>query len=226
MNDTAKVLSINETVKIENKALALPKKAKLIVVDSNAGLEMADKKVKDLDAMLKEIDSTFKPIADKAFQAHRAVTGKWKEVKQPLEDAKVYLVNQVKAYQTKVKQAIEAEERRLQEIARQEEEERRLLEAEEAEKEGNYEEAQEIINTPVYVAPVKVQNNTPKIDGRKYTVKSKAKVINKLDVIKTVANNPALLDLVDINITVANAKARAFGRELGRVVPGLEYYEE
>jgi ElaB/YqjD/DUF883 family membrane-anchored ribosome-binding protein len=211
---------------VEAQSLVLVDKARLIVVENNEAMTMADRTVKDLDMMIKEVKSVFDPIAEKAHAAHKAITVKRTEVLRPLEDAKVYLVNQVKAYQTKVKQAIEAEERRLQEIARQEEEERRLLEAEEAEKEGNYEEAQEIINTPVYVAPVKVQNNIPKIDGRKYTVRPKAKVVNKFMVIRAVAGNPALIDLLDINIAVANAKARAFGRELGRVVPGLEYYEE
>jgi hypothetical protein len=224
MNESAKVLPITETTEIESKALALPEKARLIVVDSNEGMTMADNTVKDLDAMLKEIDGTFKPIADKAFQAHRAVTGKWKEIKQPLEDAKLYLVNQVKTYQRKIKEAAEAEARRLAEKARQDEEERLLLEAEQAEKEGNHEEAEAILEAPVYVAPVIIKPDIPKVDNRKYAIKWKARVVDKMAVIKFVAANPMFADLLSINESVANQKARSMGKEMK--IPGLVSVEE
>jgi hypothetical protein len=224
--ETAKVLSMNETVEVEAKALALPEKARLIVVDSVEKRTVADNTVKDLDAMIKEVRGVFDPLADKANAAHKAITSKRGEILKPLEDAKTYLTSQVRGYDRKVKEAAEAEELRLNEIARQQEEERRIAEAEQAEKEGCFEEAQEIIEAPIYVAPVKVMVDLPKLDNRKYAVRPKARIVNKLDVIKSVANNPALLDLVDINISVANAKARALGKELGKVIRGLEYFEE
>jgi hypothetical protein len=189
-------------------------------------MTIADNTVKDLDLMIKEVSDFFDPLVKKAHEAHKALTGKRGEVIKPLEDAKIYLVNQVKTYQRKLKEAAEAEARRLAEIARKEEEERRLAEAEQAMADGNEEEANAILEEPVYVAPVRAQVETPKVDNRKYASRPKARVVNKLDVIKAVAVNPALQDLLDINITVANQKARAFGRELGKVVKGLEYYEE
>lgn len=224
MNEPAKVLPISETMEIESKALALPEKARLIVVDSNDGLTVADNTVKDLDAMMKEIDGTFKPIADKAFQAHRTVTGKWKEIKQPLEDAKTYLVNQVKSYQRKIREAAEAEERRLTEMARKQEEERKLLEAEQAEKEGDIELAQAIIEEPIYVAPVQVKRDIPKVDNRKYATRFTAKVTDKMALIKFVAANPMFADLLSVNESVANGKARSMGKEMK--IPGLMAVEE
>ena len=226
MKESAKVLPITETTEIESKAMHLPEKARLIVVDSNDGMMIADNTVKDLDVMIKEVSDFFDPLVKKAHEAHKALTGKRGEVLKPLEDAKTYLVNQVKAYKRKLKEIAEAESLRLAEIARKEEEERRIMEAEQAEKEGNFEEAEAILEAPVYAAPVRVQIEIPKVDNKKYAIRPKARVINKMDVIRTVANNPALQDLLDVNITVANAKARAFGRELGKVVKGLEYYEE
>ncbi len=224
--NTAAILPITETQEVEQKALALPEKARLIVVDSNEGLEIADKTVNDISAMIKEIDSTFEPISQKAFQAHRAITSKWKEVKKPLEDAKDYLVNQVKTYQRKLREAAEAEQRRLAEIARKEEEERRLAEAAQAEADGNHEEAEAIIQEEIYIPEPVVKIETPKVDNRKYATRPKARVVNKMSVIKSVAENRALQDLIDINMSVANGKAKALGKELGKVIPGLEYYEE
>jgi hypothetical protein len=216
----------DETNAVEKKALAIPDQAKLIVVSDKDSMAMADNTVEAIGALIKEVDGTFKPLADKAFQAHRSITAKWKEVKQPLEDAKTYLVNQVKAYQRKVREEAEAEQRRLAEIARKQEEERRLAEAIEAEQCGNVEEAQAIIEEEMFVPTPIVRPDVPKVDGRRYATKPKARVINKMDVIKVVASNPTLIDLLDINVTVANQKAKAFGTNLGKIIKGLEYYED
>jgi hypothetical protein len=216
----------DETNAVEKKALAIPDQAKLIVVSDKDSMAMADNTVEAITAMMKEVDTVFKPMADKAFAAHREITGRWKTIKQPLEDAKTHLVNQVKAYQRKVREEAEAEQRRLAEIARKQEEERRLAEAIEAEKEGNAEEAQAIIEEEVFVPTPVVRPDVPKVDGRRYATKPKARVINKMDVIKVVASNPTLIDLLDINVTVANQKAKAFGTNLGKIIKGLEYYEE
>lgn len=48
MNDPAKVIPISEVTAIESKAMHLPEKARLIVVDSNDGMTIADNTVKDL----------------------------------------------------------------------------------------------------------------------------------------------------------------------------------
>lgn len=226
MTPEAQVIDITPTTEVETKALAIPEKARLIVVSDNDSMTLADNTKGAIKEMLKEIDSVFKPLADKAFQAHRAITGKWKEVKAPLEEADQYLTGQVKGYLRKLEEIRQAEERRLREVARKQEEERRLAEALEAEKEGNVEEAQAILEEEMFVPPPVVKVDTPKVDGRRYAVKPKARIISKMDIIKTVASNPSLADLIDINMTVANQKAKAFGANLGKIIKGLAYYEE
>jgi len=211
---------------IDSQVLAIPEQARLIVVKDKESMTMADNTINGINEWLKKVDDHYKPMADAAFKTHRSITSRWKEIKQPLEDAKTHLVNLVKAYQRKVRDEAEAEQRRLAEIARKQEEERRLAEALEAEKEGNVEEAQAIIEEEVFIPTPVVKIETPKVDGRKYAMRPKARVINKLDVIKTVAMNPALIDLIDINMTVANQKAKGMGKDLGKAIKGLEYYEE
>ncbi len=226
MTPEAQVIDITPTTEVETRALAIHEKARLVVVTDNDSMAIADNTKGLIKDMIKEIDATFKPMADKAFQAHRAITGKWKEVVQPLKDADEYLTGQVKGYLRKLEEERQAEERRLAEIARKEAEERRLAEALQAEAEGNTEEAQAIIEEEVFIPTPVVKIETPKVDGRKYAMRPKARVINKLDVIKTVAMNPALIDLIDINMTVANQKAKGMGKDLGKAIKGLEYYEE
>jgi uncharacterized protein with LGFP repeats len=110
----------------------------------------------------------------------------------PLKKAKDYLVSQVKTYQRKLREAAEAEQRRLAEIARKEEEERRLAEAAQAEADGNIEEAEAIIQEEIYIPEPVVKIETPKVDNRKYATRPKARVVNKMSVIQAVAKNQAL----------------------------------
>jgi hypothetical protein len=219
-------IDITPEREIESQALVMSEQARLISVTDKMSMEIADNTVDEIGKAITRINNHYKPLADAAFKSHRLITTQWNKMKQPLEDVKTHLVNQVKAYQRKVREEAEAEQRRLAEIARKQEEERRLAEAIEAEKEGNVEEAQAIIEEEMFVPTPIVRPDVPKVDGRKYATKPKARVINKMDVIKVVASNPTLADLLDINITVANQKAKAFGANLGKIIKGLEYYEE
>jgi alanyl-tRNA synthetase len=225
--ETATMIDITpEIEEIDRQALTIPNQARLVRVVDNGTMQLADNTVNAINDFIKKVDEHYKPMADAAFKTHRSITARWKEVKQPLEDAKAHLVNQVKAYQRKVEEERQAEERRLAEIARKEAEERRLAEALQAEAEGNTEEAQAILEEEMFVPPPVVKVDTPKVDGRRYAVKPKARIISKMDIIKTVASNPSLADLIDINMTVANQKAKAFGANLGKIIKGLAYYEE
>jgi len=215
---------IDETTEIESKALALPEKAKLICVTDNDSMAWADRAKQDLKAMVKEVDDVFKPMADKAFQAHRAITGKWKEIKAPLEEAEAYLVFQVKGYLRKVKEAEDAERRRLEEIARKEAEERALAEAEALAAEGRQEEADAVMEEEIYVPAPVVQHTAPKVDQRTYRTTWKAKVIDKVALIKFVAANPAMQHLFDVNQKAINDLARSQMKAMR--IPGVQAYEE
>jgi hypothetical protein len=221
----AEAIDITPTIEVETKALAIPEKAHLVVVTDNESMTLADNTKAAIKDMIKEIDATFKPLADKAFQAHRAITGKWKEVKAPLEEADQYLTGQVKGYLRKLEDIRQAEEKRLREEAFKTEEERRLREAEELEKEGNHVEAEAVIQEEIYVPPPIVRSEAPKVDNRRYRTIPRARCVDKMKLIKFVAMNPALADLLDINQSAINNKAKSMGKEINNI-PGLEYYEE
>ena len=113
----------------------------------------------------------------------------------------------------------------MREVARKQEEERRLAEALEAEKEGNVEEAQAILEEEMFVPPPVVKVDVPKVDNRKYRTIPRARCIDKMKLIRFVAQNPALADLLDYNSSVGNNKAKSMGKEINNI-PGLSYYEE
>ena len=224
--ETATMIDITpEIEEIDRQALTIPNQARLVRVVDNGTMQLADNTVNAINDFIKKVDEHYKPMADAAFKTHRSITARWKEVKQPLEDAKAHLVNQVKAYQRKVEEERQAEERRLAEIARKEAEERRLAEALEAEKEGNVEEAQAILEEEMFVPPPVVKVDVPKVDNRKYRTIPRARCIDKMKLIRFVAQNPALADLLDYNSSVGNNKAKSMGKEINNI-PGLEYFEE
>jgi hypothetical protein len=210
---------VDETTEVENKAMQLPEKARLIVVTDNDSMAWADRTKQDITLMLKEIDGVFSPLAKRAHEAHKAITTKVAEIKAPLLEANEYLVSQVKGYLRKVKEAEDAERRRFEEIARKEAEERALTEAEALEKEGAFEEAQQIINEPVYVAPVVVERQTPKVDNRTYRTVWKARLVDKMALIKFVAQNPNFSHLLDVNQSQLNQLAKNQQRTMR--IPGV-----
>jgi hypothetical protein len=219
--------AINLDATIESKALALPDQARMITVTDNASMEQANTFKLDIKAMIKEIDDWFKPLADKAFQSHRAITGKWNETKAPLKAADDHVTNQVKLYLAEVRRAQEAEEARLREIARKEEEERRLAEAAELEAEGRADEADEVLEAPVtYVAPV-VRIETPKVDNRMYRTQLKVRVKDRLVFLAKCPPDVLLMCLNEAAWSTIESglsrKAKALGKAFSQA--GCEVYE-
>lgn len=217
----------NEAIKLEpemeSQALALPERAKLITVIDNNTMEQANNFKLEIKAMIKEIDKWFDPIASKAFQAHRAITGKWKETKAPLEQADAHVTQQVKLYLAEVRRKQQEEEARLREIARKEEEERRLQEAAELEKEGRIEEANEILEEPINVVVPSAKIKTPKVDNRMYRTVKKGRVVNMRLFLPYIASRPELYDLITVNEGNLNRKVEALDSAFN--MPGVEVYE-
>jgi len=213
---------------IESKALALPEQAKLITVTDNESMERANTFKLDIKAMIKEVDDFFKPMADKAFQAHRAITGKWNETKKPLQDADAHVTNQVKLYLAELRCKEEEEAARLREIARKEEEERRLREAEALEQEGRNEEAEEILSEPItYVAPAPVKTEVPKVDNRMYRTQVKVRVKDRMAFLKGCPPHTLLEILNEAAWSTIESglsrKAKALGKAFSQA--GCEVYE-
>ncbi len=166
-------------IEIESQVLAIPEQAQVMVIDSKESMIIADQIKKTIKELIKCVDNTFKPLADKAFAAHRAITSKWKETKDPLVNADVLITTKAKAYLKKVEEERLMEEIRLRDIARRAEEERRLIEAIELEKEGDTLGADEIINEPILIITPTVKMDIPKVDQRMYRTIWKWKVVDK-----------------------------------------------
>jgi ElaB/YqjD/DUF883 family membrane-anchored ribosome-binding protein len=215
---------VEETKELESKALAIPERALQIVVACKDDMEKADRFNQDVKAMIKEVDDVFKPMAQKAHEAHKAVTTKWAEIKKPLEEATTAVTQKVRAYIAEEKRKAEAEEARLREIARQQEEERRLAEAEALEKEGRQEEAAAVIEEPMNIITPTVKADVPKYDARTYRDPVvKARVTDMFKFITWCAASPDRIEYLTVNESVLNRKAKSMGKALN--IPGVVAYE-
>lgn len=223
MTPTNTAFAIVEEQDIEREAMAIPEKAKCLVVTDDNTMTMANNTKLEIREMVKEVDGFFKPLADRAFQNHRAITGRWNEVKAPLKEADDYLTGQVKGYLRKLEEARQAEERRLAEIARREAEERKLAEALEAEACGAQAEAEAILDEPVFVPTPIVPRTGPKVDQRMYRTTWKARVTDPMKLIRFVAAHPQYVNLLMPNESSLNTLARSLKQNMR--IEGVEVFE-
>lgn len=196
-----------------------------IAVIDNESMDFAGKLRKKCAEVIKNIKGEFEEQRKLADQLHKAVTAKINERIAPYVEFDTYLKEQVKGYLRQLEEIRQAEEQRVREELRKKEEERKLNEAIQAELEGNPEEAEAILQEETVIVPPVVKMEMPKVDKRQYRVIPRARVTNKMALIRFIAANPALADLLDVNQSVINNKAKAMGKEINNI-PGLSYYEE
>uniref|UniRef100_A0A6M3K273 Uncharacterized protein n=1 Tax=viral metagenome TaxID=1070528 RepID=A0A6M3K273_9ZZZZ len=208
-------LAIDLPQEVETQSLAIPERAQAIVINSSRAMVEADYFKKAIKGLIKEIDLCFEPLASKAFQAHRAITAKWKETKQPLIDADSLITAKAKAYLREEENKRIEEERRLREIARKQEEERRLDEAIELEREGNKEEAQAMLDEPIVIITPVVQSSAPKLDNRMYRKNWKWRIVD----MDKIPREYMTTNDVAINGLVRSLKGAC-------KIDGIEVYEE
>lgn len=227
MAEAAKIIDITEDtevneIKVETARYVEP--VRTFHVIDNGTMDMANNTIKDINGRLKAIDEKLEPKKKIAYQAYKEWVSLIDELKKPLEDAKKYLQGEGKKYLDEQERIRREEERRLAEEARKAEEERRLAEAEAAEKEGNHEEAEAIINEPVYIPPPVVQKTVPKVDNRLFAKRWKGRGVDKMKAIKFIALNPQYLNLLTFDDPAINGMARSIKGP--SPVPGIEFFEE
>lgn len=240
--EDARVIDISPEQEIERVALPIVQTAKMAKVVDSETMNAADTLQIAIKDMIKKIDALFEPMAQKAFAAHREITGKWKAMKAPLEEADKYLKGEVKGYLRKLEEERIAEQRRLEEEARRTAEEERLAQAEAAEKAGDIELAEELIAEPVVVHTPVVHIEAPRVDNRKYRTVWKAQVVDRTAFILFIADMlrksqeltkqgrraeagiyAEYVDALDVKQSWIDSKSRALGGKTN--LPGIRPYE-
>jgi len=164
MNNTA--LKLVEPIEVGERAITYSATvSKLPAIKTADEYLWAGKLWKTGKDLLEEINEGYDSLIKKAHELHKDALAKKAKYFVPTEAGVRAVKKLMSDYDTEQERIRKAEEVRLAEIARQQEEERLLAEAELAEKSGNKEEAQAIIDAPVYVPPVVVPKSVPKMEG-------------------------------------------------------------
>lgn len=194
-------------VSVEQKALTLPEKARMIVVLDQVTFKSACEFREVIKAIQKEINEAFDPIISKAFASHKEACNQKKKAEAPLVEAKGIIEPNISQYLAEMERIRKKEEARLTEIARKAEEEAKLAEAAAFEAVGDKDVAEEIINEPIRVAPVVL----PKANlnsGVNMRETWSAEVVSLPNLLKGIIAGIVPIQAVEANMTVLNAQAR------------------
>ncbi|MFA5324417.1 MAG: hypothetical protein WC373_17200 [Smithella sp.] len=207
--------STKEIQEVNALALSVPDQAKQISIKTMADYTRASDIIMSIKAIRKKITDTFKPIKQKMDAAKQEVLDQEKAADKPLKEAEAWLSPQIIEWNREQERIRKAEEDRLRKIAEDEEKERKLQEAVAAEQSGNKEEAEAIINEPVYIPPVVVPKAVPKVEGMSIRENWKFRITNE----KLIPREYLKADEVKIGQVVRAMKSAAN-------IPGVEVYNE
>jgi hypothetical protein len=201
---------------LETKALSYTDRAKKLTIYSSLDYTVAGEFVKAVDALGKEVEASFGPQIAQAHTLHRSLIAERDRHLKPLAEAKQYARRLMVSYDQEQERKRREEESRLQKLARKAEEDAKLQEAIAAEAAGQTEEAQAILEEEVYVPPVIVKKDVPKVSGVQFRTVWKWRVKD----IKKVPLEYLMMDEVKIGSVV---RAR---KQEGEVIPGIEAWSE
>lgn len=142
--------------------LSAVERAGQIVINTNNDYLAADSFCAGLKDLEKQVDAMFDEHIDAAFKAHRALTAKKKKFSEPIQDARKIIKGKLDVYERAQEAIREEQERKLQSEAKKQAEERALAAALAAEKDGDKQTSDAIMQEPVTVPVVAVAKFTPK----------------------------------------------------------------
>ena len=147
----------------ENKALEI---AEAMVITNDEELKAADAFCVKLSSLEKLIRSDFADSKAAAHEAHKAIIAQEAAHLAKVQEPRAIVKPKIKSYQEAQEAARRAEEKRQQAIVDKAAEDAALAAAEAAEKAGDKEQAEAILQAPVVSAPVIIARTTPKVQTR------------------------------------------------------------
>ncbi len=163
----------------------------------------------------KKIKTYFKPLKEAAHKAWKTICNRENEEVAKLLPTIYYLNKELTTWNIEQEKLRRAEEDKLRREAEKKAEEEKLAAALEAEKAGAKEEAEEILNEPVYVAPPIVEKTVPKVSGQTMTTTWRW----RLQDINKVPRQYLKPDEIALNAVVRALKGNA-------KIEGIEVYPE
>lgn len=200
---------------LQSNALSLIEKAELVVIQNDEDYQVASTMIMLAKDGIKKAEDLFRPIKRKFDEAKKVVLDQERALVGQYEPAKLLLERKTFEYRREQEKKQREESARLAELARKEAEEAALQDALAAEAMGQTEIAEQIMQSPVYVAPPPPRPSAPKVEGLSFQKNWKGRVVNfdLLPDMYKISNDSA------INTVARSLKEKA-------KIPGVEFYCE
>lgn len=204
---------------VEKEAMSLIAQAKAVqIVDANT-YKTAMEYLPKIKAARNVVKTVFGSVADQAHDTWKAALAVFQKFDKPLEEVEKRIKKDGGDWQYQEQQKAEAERRKLEEEARKEEERKQKEIAAQLKKSGQKELAKAVLAQPIVVAPVEVKE-PPKVEGVSFRENWSAQVVDIKALIKYVAGNPSMINLVLPNMPALNSMAR--GMKANMAIPGVK----
>ena len=167
---------MDELTLAKHEAIDWARRAGGMSVDTKEDYKKAAEFLRGLRALRKKIGETFDPIIKKAHEAHKTALDEKKKADGPLRKAEGYLMQMMSNFTVAEEKRLEAEARARQEAEKKKAEDERLDQAEQLEKEGRGDVANQLLEAPVVVPEVKAVQDRPKAEGISHRIVWKFKV--------------------------------------------------
>ena len=201
------------------KALTILDQANTLMISTMDDYKIAQGLMKTVKERIKELTDTRMAQTRPLDESKDKIIAFFAVPLKKLNDAKNYLNIIMVDFTEEQESKRREEERKLQEAARKRAEEEALRAALEAEAAGDKQEAEAIIQEPVYVPPIKVMSEVPKSKESHIRETWSAEGFDLMATIKAIAEGKAPLQAVEYDMTFLNTQARSYKQNLN--IPGV-----
>ena len=216
-------ITLPDTTATRQKAQTALQAAQGLTIVDNQGFEQAGAMRDALKELSAEIDATFDGPIAAAFKAHKEIVAAKKLHAVPVEEAARVIKTKMIAWSLEQERLRQIEQARLEREAKEKAEAEALQLAEELEKAGLKQEAEQVISEPVQADVVLAPKTTPKVEGFSYRTIYSAEVFYLPGLIAAVAAGAVPQAAILPNQQFLNEQARSLKHELKW--PGVKVIE-
>jgi hypothetical protein len=216
---------ITDIEPLERCALTLPDEARAVTITSQATYDRAVEMLRGAVALADEISAHYRPLKEKAYQAHRAICEAEKKLLAPPTEAASILKRSIAAWDQEQERLRREAEARLAAEERRRAEGQQLAAAAEAEALGaTQEDVDAILSEPVPVVAVQAAPRYQRAQGVVARTIYSARVVNLKALLRAVLDGTVPEQAIMANQTFLNAQARALKEAMQ--YPGVQLLRE
>ena len=230
MNMQASPIETEDRQLIESEVLPVISFADALQIKTTEDAATAGNELVAIKSRLKKIEAFFAPIVEAAHKTWKISVKRRDDVLNPLKSAEGTIKTKMITFENIERRRREEEARKAQaeadEKARKEQEklrekaEKQAAAGKSEQAEATLAKAESVVPAPVFIAPQAA------VIPQGASIKTiwKAECIDKLALVKFIANNPMYLHLLEVSQAGINSQAKAFKSESR--IPGLKFFEE